>query len=88
MSSENCGVSSTCDRSQPVLFMALGRICSLDTLSCFHWHNAEAIKACPVLKRNGVEPGFRQEVLEPLDNFTVRIKQFAQVNLAPKGDSS
>jgi len=81
-------VSLTCDYSQPVLYMILGRICALDKCSCFNWHKQELVKTCPTLKRNGIEPGFLEEVLDQQDNFQVRIKQFALAALAPKEDSS
>jgi hypothetical protein len=64
--------TSTCIYSEPVDYMILGRICTLDKCSCFNWHKQELVKTCPTLKRNGVEPEFLQEILEQ----------------APKGNSS
>ena len=76
---ENQETSQTCTHSQPVLFMSLGRVCELDKMSCFNWHDPEKVKLCPTLLKNETQPGYRTEVLESNDTFETRIRMFATI---------
>jgi len=77
--SEGPETQQTCSYGQPVLFMSLGRVCQLDKMSCFSWHDPETGKLCPTLFKNEKQPEYRTEVLDSNDTFETRIRMFANL---------
>lgn len=77
--SEGPETQQTCNRSNPVLYMSLGRVCQLDKMSCFYWHDPETVKLCPALLRNEKQPEYRTEVLDSNDTFETRIRMFTNI---------
>ena len=86
--SEGPETQQTCNYGQPVLFMSLGRVCQLDKMSCFNWHDPEKVKLCPALLKSEKQPEHKTEVLDSNDTFETRIRMFAKLLKSSRKESA